>query len=72
MKNRETRLPRGLMYELRKFYYDTAQANHPGALAALLHLVSPKQILYGTDFPFRFGEEVNSGLAAHHFAAGDL
>ena len=38
MKEREKRLPRGLMYELQKFYYDTAQANHPGALAALLKL----------------------------------
>jgi len=30
MKEKDKRLPRGLLYELQKFYYDTAQANHPG------------------------------------------
>jgi 6-methylsalicylate decarboxylase len=72
MKNREERLPNGLMYELKKFYYDTAQANHPGALAALLKLVTPAQILYGTDYPYRTGGEVNAGLRAEGFAPKDL
>jgi predicted TIM-barrel fold metal-dependent hydrolase len=72
MKERQTRLPKGLLYELRKFYYDTAQANHPGALAALLKLVSPSQVLFGTDFPFRTGAEVADGLAAQRFAGKDL
>lgn len=72
IKESEKRLPNGLMYELRKFYYDTAQANHPGALAALLKLVSPAQILYGTDYPYRTGAEVNGGLSAQGFAAKDL
>jgi predicted TIM-barrel fold metal-dependent hydrolase len=72
MKEREKRLPNGMLSELKKFYYDTAQANHPGALAALLKLVPPAQIVYGTDFPFRTGGEVNEGLSAQHFAAKDL
>ena len=72
MKEREKRLPNGMLYELNRFYYDTAQANHPGALAALLKLVSPAQIAYGTDFPFRTGTEVNDGLSAQHFVAKDL
>ena len=72
MKEKDKRLPNGLMYELRRFYYDTAQANHPGALAALLKLVTPTQILYGTDYPYRTGAEVNDGLAAQGFAAKDL
>jgi predicted TIM-barrel fold metal-dependent hydrolase len=72
MKEREKRLPNGMLSELKKFYYDTAQANHPGALAALLKLVPPAQIVYGTDFPFRTGGEVNEGLSAQHFAAMDL
>jgi len=72
MKEREKRLPNGLMYELKKFYYDTAQANHPGALAALLKLVTPAQILYGTDYPYRTGAEVNAGLKAQGFAPKDL
>ena len=65
-------LPKGVMYELKKLYYDTAQANHPGALAALLKLVPVSQILFGTDYPFRTGAEEADGLAAQHFSAADL
>jgi len=72
MKERQARLPNGLLYELKKFHYDTAQANHPGALAALLKLVAPSQIVYGTDYPYRTGAEVNEGLRAQRFAAKEL
>jgi predicted TIM-barrel fold metal-dependent hydrolase len=60
------------MYELKKFYYDTVQASRPGALAALLKLVTPPQILYGTDYPYRTGTDVNAGLAGQGFAPQDL
>ncbi len=60
------------MYELKKFYYDTAQANHPGALAALLKLAPVSQILFGTDYPYRSSAEEIDGLTAQHFAAADL
>lgn len=72
MKNRAARLPNGLMHELQKFYYDTAQANHPGALAALLKLVTAEQLLFGTDFPYRDGAEVIAGLNAHAFSDKEL
>ena len=72
MKEGEKRLPKGVMYELKKFYYDTAQANHPGALAALLKLVPVSQILFGTDYPYRTGAEEIDGLTAQHFSAADL
>jgi predicted TIM-barrel fold metal-dependent hydrolase len=72
MKNREEKLPRGVIYELQKFHYDTAQGNHAGALAALLKLAPVSQLLYGTDFPFRSAAEVNAGLAQYGFIAGDL
>jgi predicted TIM-barrel fold metal-dependent hydrolase len=72
-KGIEQRLPRGLMYEVRKFYYDTAQANTAGALDALLEMAPSSQVLYGSDYPFRTFEEVTGGLAAYRrFAAGDL
>jgi predicted TIM-barrel fold metal-dependent hydrolase len=58
------RMPRGMMYELKKFHYDTAQGNHSGALAALMKIVTPAQVLFGTDFPFRDGAEEIGGLAA--------
>ena len=72
MKEKDKRLPKGLMYELTKFYYDTAQANHPGALAALLKLAPVSQILYGTDYPYRSAAEENDGLGAQHFPPKDL
>lgn len=45
------RLPNGFMAEAKKFYYDTAGAANPGAMASLLQLVTSTQILFGTDFP---------------------
>jgi predicted TIM-barrel fold metal-dependent hydrolase len=72
MKEKDKRLPRGLLYELQKFYYDTAQANHPGALAALLKIVTPSQMLFGTDYPYRTGGEVIAGLEAQRFAENEL
>jgi len=71
-KDREKILPQGLAYELKKFYYDTAQANHPGALAALLKIAPVSQIVFGTDYPYRTGAEVIAGLAAQEFAPNDL
>ena len=71
-KDAKEKAPNGPLYELRKFYYDTAQGNHPGALAALTKLAPISHIVYGTDFPFRDGAEENAGLAAHGFSAADM
>jgi len=73
MKERaKERMPNGVMHELRKFHYDTAQGNHSGALGALMKIVAPSQVLFGTDFPFRDGAEEIGGLSAFQFQAGDL
>jgi predicted TIM-barrel fold metal-dependent hydrolase len=72
MKEPLSRLPNGVLYELKKFYYDTAQANHPGALAALLKLAPVSQILFGTDYPFRTTAEEVDGLTAQNFRPQDL
>ena len=73
MKERaKERMPKGLMYELKKFHYDTAQGNHSGALAALMKIVTPAQVLFGTDFPFRDGAEEIEGLASFRFRPKDL
>lgn len=72
LKDRSEKLPRGLRHELAKFYYDTAQGNHAGALAALLKIAPLTQLLYGTDYPFRDGAEVNAGLARYGFGAAEL
>src|SRR5688572_1470556 len=71
VKKDNEKVPNGLMHELRKFYYDTAQGNHEGALQALMALVPVSQVLYGTDFPFRDGAEENTGLGNYRFSAAD-
>ena len=44
-------MPAGFIAEAKKFFYDTAGAANRGAIASLLELVGPSQILFGTDFP---------------------
>jgi predicted TIM-barrel fold metal-dependent hydrolase len=72
IKGIQEKLPRGFRHELARFYYDMAQGNHPGALDALLHIAPVSQFLYGTDFPFRDGAEVNQALAKYaRFSAAE-
>ncbi len=72
LKDKDKKLPRGVMYELKKLHYDTAQANHPGALAALLKLVPVSQILFGSDYPYRTEIEEINGLGAQGFSAAEM
>jgi predicted TIM-barrel fold metal-dependent hydrolase len=44
--------PDGIEAELRRLHYDTANATHPASMAALLKLVAPSQVLYGSDYPY--------------------
>jgi predicted TIM-barrel fold metal-dependent hydrolase len=59
------------MYELRKFYYDTAQGHHEGALKGLLTIIPTSQVLYGTDYPFWDGRKVSGDLAKGPLSAAD-
>ena len=70
---RSTRTCRtGRSPEFKKFYYELAQGNTKAQLAALFEMVGVSQVLYGTDFPYRDGAEVNGGIAAWNFSAADL
>ncbi len=44
--------PDGIEAELRRLYYDTANATHPASMAALLKLVPASQVTYGSDYPY--------------------
>ena len=66
------RVPRGVLAELQRFHYDTAWSAHPMALASLTRLVDVSQVLFGSDYPYRSGEDHVKGLVAYGFGAGDL
>jgi predicted TIM-barrel fold metal-dependent hydrolase len=68
----KAQVPNGVMAELIRFYYDIAQIAHQPGLAALTRMVPISQILWGTDFPFRFGWEYVKALAEFGFSEGDL
>ena len=65
-------VPNGVWPELKKFYYDVAQIEHPMGLAAITKMVPISQILWGTDFPFRPGRDYVKGLGEFGFGATDL
>ena len=49
------KLPKGVIYELQKFYYDTAQAFNPYTMPSFKKFVPASQILFGTDYPLGGG-----------------
>ena len=45
-------VPNGVIAELRKLYYDTALSANDITFASLLKLVTPANVLFGSDYPF--------------------
>jgi predicted TIM-barrel fold metal-dependent hydrolase len=74
-----SKLPNGLIPELQKFYYDTAQAFNPYTLPSFKKLVPVSHILFGTDYPLGGGSSVavakglidNGGFSASELHAID-
>ena len=69
---RVERVPNGVLHELKRFYYDTAWSAHPGALASLMKLVNVSQVLFGSDYPYRTGEDHVKGIIDYGFSQADL
>ncbi len=65
-------LPQGSMYEMKRFYYETAQGTTPMQLAALLKMIPMSQVLFGSDYPYRPAMECVEGLEAWKFKPADL
>src|ERR1019366_2361652 len=71
-KARAALVPDGVVSYLKRYYYDTAQAAHPFAMASITKLVAITQLLFGTDFPFRNAEDHVKGLQECGFSPSDL
>lgn len=54
--------PQGVLHELRRLHYDTAQCSNPVAMRALRTVVPVSQILYGTDYFYRSASETRAAL----------
>src|SRR5438309_2123678 len=63
--------PEGILDELRRLHYDTANATFAPSMAALMKLVPISQITYGTDYPY-FGFGQIAELQKLGLSAGDL
>jgi predicted TIM-barrel fold metal-dependent hydrolase len=60
-------VPDGVMFELKRLFFDTALSANKLAFSALLQLVAPEQVLFGSDYPFAPETTMTatiSGLAA--------
>lgn len=66
------RLPHGLLHEVQKLYYDTANFFGPYGWPTLRKLVPLPHILFGTDFPFSSASEVAKGLSDIGISESDL
>lgn len=68
-------VPKGVPYYLGRLYYDTGLSANPYVFRSLRELVTPGQILFGTDFPFApeiLSAETVKGIGAYDgFSAED-
>jgi 6-methylsalicylate decarboxylase len=71
-KSIASNIPQGVEVQLRRFYYDIAQIVYPAPIAALAKVAEPSHILWGTDFPFRHGEEYVQRLPACGLSVSEL
>jgi 6-methylsalicylate decarboxylase len=68
----ERKMKEDVVAVLQKHYYEVAQGNTPGQLAALMKMVSISQVMFGSDYPFRDAKEAADGVIAYKFSAADM
>jgi predicted TIM-barrel fold metal-dependent hydrolase len=64
--------PDGIEAELKKLYFDTANALHPAQLAALRAFMPPTQLTFGSDYPYFAPSELAEKLDRSGLAGSDL
>jgi 6-methylsalicylate decarboxylase len=66
------RMPDGPLPIFQRFYYEVAQGNTPGQLAALMQMVKISQVMFGSDYPFRKGIEAVEGVHNYKFSEEEI
>ena len=46
------KVPEGVLYELKRLFFDTALSANATSFSALLKLTSTDKVLFGSDYPF--------------------
>jgi predicted TIM-barrel fold metal-dependent hydrolase len=64
--------PNGIDAELKRMYYDTANATFPATMAALLKEIPISQIMFGTDYPYVTGKQNLGPLESQGISASDI
>jgi len=72
LKNAAQVLPDGIDFELKRLYYETANAAYSPNMAALLKFAPVSQVLFGTDYPYVSVVENVADLAKAGLSAADL
>ena len=72
LKNQAKVLPDGIDFELKRLYYETANAAYSPNMAALLKFASASQVLFGTDYPYVSVVENANDLMKAGLSAADL
>src|SRR5258708_532949 len=72
VKPRTDRFPNGPLPIFQRFYYEVAQGNTPGQLAALMQMVKISQVMFGSDYPFRLGSEAVEGVHNYKFSPDEI
>jgi predicted TIM-barrel fold metal-dependent hydrolase len=66
------KFPDGPLPIFQRFYYEVAQGNTPGQLAALMEMVKISQVMFGSDYPFRKGIEAVEGVHNYKFSPDEI
>jgi predicted TIM-barrel fold metal-dependent hydrolase len=70
--HQKDKFPNGPLPIFQRFYYEVAQGNTPGQLAALMEMVKISQVMFGSDYPFRLGTEAVDGVHNYKFTPDEI
>jgi predicted TIM-barrel fold metal-dependent hydrolase len=66
------KVPNGFDYELKRLYYEIANAAYKPSMAAITNMVPTSQIMFGTDFPLVAIDDTANGLRNLGLAPTDV